>query len=103
VLAGCDTVVEKVMERVIADAEGRVKLNGMNVQLEIADPNGKTVGFFVPPDEFHALMLARLSTEPSPDELEAARNEYRQRGGKPTADVMAHLTDVKRQWEERRK
>jgi hypothetical protein len=91
------------MERVIADADGRVKLNGLNVQFEIADPSGKTVGFFVPPDEFRALMLARLSTEPSADELEAARSEYLQHGGKSTADVLAHLSDVKRQWEERRK
>ena len=87
------------MEKVVVDAEGRVKLNGMDRELVLANAAGRTVGYFVPPDEYNRMVLALLSTEPTAEELEASRKEYREKGGWTTAQVLEHLAEVKRQWE----
>lgn len=91
------------MKQVVIDKVVREKLNGLSEELALADSSGKTLGYFIPPEIYSRMLDALLSQEPTPEELEAGRLEYREKGGRTTAEVLAHLTKVKQQWEEGRK
>lgn len=87
------------MEKVVIDAATRAKLGPLVGHVTLADEAGKTVGIVLPPKQYAELMLAWASREPTREELEAAREEYRTRGGKTTAEVLAHLEQVRLDWE----
>ena len=88
------------MEKVVVDAEGRVKLPPVGDEIVVKDQAGNTLAYVLPPVMYQRMMTAWLSSEPTPEELEEARKEYREKGGWTTAQVMEHLATVKRQWEE---
>ncbi len=87
------------MERVVVDADGRVAFSGLDRQLEVADTAGKTLGYFVPPATYWAMVHARLDQEPTAEELDAARRET---GGLDIAGVLDHIAEVERRWKEGR-
>lgn len=88
------------MNRVVIGADLSARLRQLDGAAYLADEAGKSLGFVVLPPRLYAeLLLAQASREPTPEELEAAREEYRTQGGKTTAEVLAHLEQVRLDWE----
>jgi hypothetical protein len=87
------------MERVTIDPEGRVALGAVDHELAVTDASGKTLAYVLPPAVYTRFMEAWLASEPSQEELNAARQET---GGMNISEVLTHLADVERQWKERR-
>ena len=87
------------MEKVVLDSDGRVRLGTVNSELAITDSAGKTLAYLLPPAVYQQYMQVRLASEPTPEELDAARQEQ---GGLNLSEVLTHLADVERQWKEQR-
>jgi hypothetical protein len=87
------------MEKVVVDPETQAKLHGLTEQLMVADASGRMLGVFLPRDVYAPMLRAWLSSEPTAEELDAARTE---KGGLDISQVLGHLADVERQWKERR-
>lgn len=79
------------MQKIILDAATRAKLGPLAGQLALADEAGNTVAYVLPPDLYHRLMAAWEEPEPTPEEREAAREEYRRAGGLTTAEAIAFV------------
>lgn len=69
--------LEVLMGRVIADDGLRAKLNDLIEIVEVATPEGKVIGRFVPEDEFQEMQYARAiqSCPFSEEELERRSKE----------------------------
>jgi hypothetical protein len=79
------------MSKVVVDEGLRARLNATDSFVELCGEDGQTVGFFVKADT-HAQFLSVWATfEVTADELNAARQEYRERGGHTLAEVYAEL------------
>ncbi len=76
------------MEKVVIDADGRVKVAGVGVELIVTDEAGKPLAYVLPPALYQRVMDAWLNREPTPEDLEAAREEYREKGGLSTAEAI---------------
>ncbi|MDY3554293.1 hypothetical protein R5W24_003412 [Gemmata sp. JC717] len=89
------------MRRIVLDAELRAKLNGATAVVEVADEAGNVVGRYFP-DEVLERIMARLLPPLSSEELAAARREMLAHGGVTSAELLAGLDAIKREWESRR-
>lgn len=87
------------MNRVVIPADLAARLRQLTGAAVLADEGGNSLGYVVPAKLYAELLLAQASREPTPEELEAAREEYRTQGGKTTAEVLAHLEQVRLDWE----
>ena len=87
------------MDKVVIPADLSDRLRDRPGPSFLADAAGKTVGVVVSEAQYAELVLARASREPTAEELAAAREEYRTQGGKSTAEVLAHLEQVRLDWE----
>ncbi len=87
------------MDKVVVPADLSNRLRALTGPSFLADEAGNTLGYVLPPKLYAELMLAWASREPTPEELAAAREEYRTHGGKTTAEVLAHLEEVRVRWE----
>jgi hypothetical protein len=87
------------MNKVVIPADLSARLRQLTGPSVLADEAGNSLGYVLPPKLYAELMLAQASREPTPEELEAAREEYRTQGGKTTAEVLAHLEQVRLDWE----
>ncbi len=83
------------MEKVVVDADGRVKVDAVSAELAVTDAAGKTLAYVLPPAVYRRVMEAWLASDPTPEELDAARREE---GGMNISQVLAHLAEVERQW-----
>ena len=70
------------MKKVVVDAELQARLQGLTEQLFLADAAGHPLGVFLPREVYAEMVLAWMSREPTPEELEASREDYRKHGGK---------------------
>jgi hypothetical protein len=59
------------MSAIVLDDQLRARLNGLNETLEVQEPNGTTVGRFVPEELYKKLVYALLN--PPYSEAEVAR------------------------------
>ena len=84
------------MREVPLDDDLRAKLgDDLSDEIALRDKNGQVVAYVVSPD--HREMLYRLAANLIDDhKIEAARQEYRERGGKTTAEVLAGLAELDR-------
>lgn len=73
---------------IILDDELRTKLNGLNETVELCDPAGKTIGQFVPQDEYVRLLYAWAQAQVSEEELDRAS---RQPGGRKLTEIWRRL------------
>jgi hypothetical protein len=87
------------MNKVVIPADLSDRLRSFAGPSHLTDEAGNTLGYVLPPKLYAELMLAWASREPTPEELAAAREEYRTQGGKTTAEVLAHLEQVRLDWE----
>ena len=88
------------MSKIVLDGELLAKLRTATQSVEIADANGEVIGSFVPNEAFERIMsfvLPPLSKE----ERAAARAEMLEHGGVSSAELLAGLDEIKRQWEAR--
>jgi hypothetical protein len=79
------------MEKVIVDADGRVKLNEHTGEVEIADPLGRTLGYFVPPEQYDEMQYAWLNRDLTLEERQAIQEEYRTNAGLTTAEAIEYV------------
>ncbi len=88
------------MRKITLDDDLKTKLGDLNDEIALCDAAGKIVACVVPPG--HREMLYRMAADLFDDEeAEQARREYREGGGKTTAEVLAHLAELERQLEKR--
>lgn len=78
------------MQKVVVDAATRAKLGPLAGQVALADETGATFAYVLPPDVYLRLMTG-VEVEPTPEEREAAREEYRRVGGLTTAEAIAFV------------
>lgn len=81
------------MKKLVLPTSLGSELSGVNAEVELCDQEGRTVGFFLPPDLHHELLYSwAKSLLPEDEEDRAlAREEYRSSGGLTTAEIIAHL------------
>lgn len=80
------------MSKVVLDDDLRAKLNGLNEEVEVCDAAGRTLGRFLPEQEYWRLMYDLAKAEFSDDaELEEARRES---GGMTTAEAVAYIEQI---------
>jgi hypothetical protein len=84
------------MGKLILDADLRTKLNGGTSGFEVCDDAGRTVGYYLPRDEYVRLIYAiELARPPMPkEEREEALRDIRENGGATTAEVLDHLREL---------
>jgi hypothetical protein len=70
------------MTKVTLDEQMRAKLNGLNEELEICDTDGRTVGHFVPPDQYREMLYAWAESQSgiTMEELDRRRREEKGKG-----------------------
>jgi hypothetical protein len=79
---------EFAMKKVILDAEMRAKLGGLANELTLADETGAALAYLLPADVYNRMRDAWDDREPTREERDAAREEYRSRGGLSTAAAI---------------
>jgi hypothetical protein len=79
------------MSRVTLDADLKAKLHGLTDQLELCDPDGRTMGRCIP-EELYQKLLYRLAESQRPilsaEEIERRRKTA---SGKSLADILNNL------------
>jgi hypothetical protein len=76
------------MTRVILDADVQAKLPRLDQQLELCDPSGQTLGFFLTVEQYEQLLVEWAKLKFPEDELERGWNEP---GERTTPEVIARL------------
>jgi|GEM_PF-3247807 len=88
------------MSKIVPDTELLVKLKSATKAVEIADEEGNVIGHFLPNEAFERIMAFVLPPA-TKEEIAEARTEMLASGGVSTAELLARLDEVKRQWESR--
>jgi hypothetical protein len=76
------------MDKVMLDPTLREKLNGLDREVELCDETGRTVGHYLPVEEYRKLKLASLKIPFTEEEIERRRNET---GGCTLAEFWQRL------------
>lgn len=63
------------MDKVILDPTLREKLNGLDREVELCDETGRTVGHYLPVEEYRKLKVASLKIPFTEEEIEEARQQ----------------------------
>jgi hypothetical protein len=79
------------MGKVILEPSIRKQLGKFSQGVELIDDQGQQVGFFLPPKVFQKMLAELAQHDMSPEQLEEARAELRNRGGYTTAEALAYL------------
>jgi tetraacyldisaccharide-1-P 4'-kinase len=80
------------MNKVVLDDDLRAKLNGLNDEVEVCDAEGRTIGRFLPEQEYRSLIYDLAKADFTIDaEAEEARKEP---GGMTTAEAVAYVERV---------
>lgn len=88
------------MSKVTVDQSLLSKLNGLNCQMQLCDASGKTLGFFIPAEEFENLVriedYKKLVCEWAKLKYPAEELERiaREPGERTTAEVLARLNQL---------
>ncbi len=78
------------MTKLLVDETLRGKLNGLNEGIEFCDPSGRTLGRFIPEDQYRQLLYAWVERQCPLSEEELERREE-EPGGKPLAEIWKDL------------
>ena len=78
------------MSAIVLDDQLRARLNGLNETLEVREPDGTTVGRFVPEEVYKKLVYAPLKPPYSDDEVARRRAEP---GARSLADFWKERAD----------
>ena len=82
------------MIRVQLDDALRSKLNGLNEPIELCDGSGRTVGHFLPAEDYRRLLYDWAHAQfNDPEELKLARADT---GGYTTTEAIAYLENLVR-------
>ncbi len=76
------------MEKLTLDSAVLSALSEVDHQVQLCDPTGRTVGYFLPASEAEHEMYAWARGQFTDEELDRAANEP---GGKSTAEILARL------------
>lgn len=79
------------MSRLILDPEIKAKLHGLREQMELCDPDGHTMGRYLPEDLYQKLLYRLAESQRpflTPQEIDQRRHET---GGKPLAEILQRL------------
>ena len=80
------------MTKVTLDESLRAKLNGLNEELEICDTDGRTVGHFVPSDQYREMVYAWVESQSGITEEELQRRIREETGkGRTLAEIWKDL------------
>jgi len=79
------------MTGIVLDDALRAKLNGLNAFVPVKDEAGQFVGGFLPKSMFDAMFEAWADSEVMDDELDAASEAFRKKGGLPTAEAIRYV------------
>ena len=78
------------MTQITIDSALRAKLNGLNEEIELRDEAGRTVGHFVP-DEQYKKMLYALAEQCLPYSAEEREQRLKETGGRTLAEIWKSL------------
>ncbi len=79
------------MNQITLDDELKAELNGLTRTVEVRDTDGKTLGQFVPQDEYMRLLYAWAKAEVSEEEPDRVSRET---GGRPLSEILKRLGAV---------
>jgi hypothetical protein len=79
------------MGKLVLDAALREQLSNLGKEVELYDESGSKIGVFLSPSAYLELLFARVQADPTAEEREAVRADYRKRGGLTTDEILAHL------------
>jgi hypothetical protein len=80
-----------LMSKITVDQTLLSKLNGLKAQIQLCDASGKTLGFFIPFEEYEKLVYEWVKLRHPADELERIAQEP---GERTTAEVLARLNQL---------
>jgi hypothetical protein len=83
------------MTSVTLQPELETQLNGLGERVELHNPEGKLIGYFVSPEAYTKLLYAYAKTLINEEELEKAR---KQPGVRTTAQVIERLRALESQY-----
>ena len=76
------------MGKFVPDDDMRAKLGALSGVVEVCDPSGRTIGYFVPSDTYTRAVYDWAKTEVTDEELNRVRQET---GGSTLADIKKRL------------
>jgi hypothetical protein len=76
------------MSKIVLDDATRAKLAGLTGPVEVCAPDGKTIGLFVPSDDFTRSVYDWAKAEVSDEELDRVSRET---GGRTLAEIKKRL------------
>jgi hypothetical protein len=80
------------MSKVILNEALRSQLNGLNQEVEICDPDGRTVGHYVPVEQYKKMLYAWAESQSGITMEELQRRRHENKGkGRPLADILKDL------------
>jgi hypothetical protein len=78
------------MVKVELDPTTRTKLDGVTEHVELCDEHGRTIGHFLPPEEFDRLFFNALAAETG-HSAEELRQSFKETGGRPLKEIWQRL------------
>ena len=78
------------MSKIILDANMQARLNGLNQHLELCDPDGRTVGHFLPEEVYRKLLYAAIETA-CPHSAEERERRRRETGGRSLMEFWKEM------------
>jgi hypothetical protein len=79
------------MNKITLDEALRAKLNGLNEELEICDPDGRTVGHFLPPELYREMLYAWAEGQSGITKEELDRRRGQRGRGRSLAAIWKDL------------
>jgi hypothetical protein len=87
------------MSKVILDDDLRAKLNGLNEVVPVCEPDGRSVGVFMPEETYQAYLAmwakAEFATPEAVRDREAALRDYRAGQGMTTEQAITYLKGLR--------
>jgi len=88
------------MQKIVLDETLKARLNGLNEHLEFQDATGRTVGHFLPDDEYRRMIYdiarAEFDREAAEDKLNGVVRRWDGTNGMTTKEAIAYLEDLGR-------
>lgn len=80
------------MGKLILDDELRTKLSALQGRVELCDPDGRTIGYFMDARAYQGWLYEVAKDWFTDEEIAEGRNEE---GGMTTQELLAHLRQIK--------
>jgi hypothetical protein len=82
---------EDPMNKVVVDPDLRSRWNALDQPLEICDEQGKTLGHYLPAEQFNRLMYAVAEAQRPPLSDEEKNRRRTERGGRTLKEIWRSL------------